>query len=112
MSVFPEEFKKELVLCFKFMRTGTKWTQHSYGPMIVRLPTKDCSNAYREPELLGSIDDAIVEVRIYDELGIDIRNDPTLVGDWKSVLKRCEEFLEAECKKAPGHECDEVVRAS
>src|SRR5688572_13346192 len=106
MMAFPERLKKELVLSFKFRRVGTNWKQEHDCPAVIRVATQDCTQEYREPKILGNIDDGFVEVRIYDDQGIEIANGPNLIGDWKNAVERCEDFLECAIKRTPGHAND------
>ena len=110
--VFPERLKKELVLWFKFRRVGTNWKQEDECPGVIRVATQDCRQEYREPKLLGNINDGFVEIRIYDDQRIKIANAPNLVGDWRNAVKRCEDFLECAIKRTPGHAHDAVRRVS
>jgi hypothetical protein len=112
MMVFPERLKKELVLWFKFRRVSTNWKREHECPGVIRIAAQDCRQEYQEPKLVGNIDDGFVEVRIYDDQGINIANGPKLIGDWSHAVKRCEDFLESEIKRTPGHAKDAVHRVS
>lgn len=109
---YPLELKHELVLCLKYRRLLAVWSQADDQPVVRRLPTKDCSQEYREPQLLGNIQDGYVEIRLYDDEGIDITNEPSLLGDWTNAMKQCEVFLESEAKIISGFESDCVRRAT
>ena len=95
MSI-PGEFKKELVLSFKFRRAGMTWKRISERPEILRLTNHDCSQEYCNPRLIWSPGRLVVEARIYDDSGIDLTNAATLLGDWSKARNRCEELLAAE----------------
>ena len=99
MSI-PEEFKKELVLSFRFRRVGITWKRAHEQPEVVRLVNHDCSQEYRNPRLIWSPSRLTVEVRIYDNIGIDLTNTATLLGDWRKARNRCEELLEGELRQA------------
>jgi hypothetical protein len=51
---------------------------------------RDCSWEFRDPIFVGQL----VEICVHDDLGIDITNDGTLLGDWQHAGLRCDEFLE------------------
>lgn len=90
---FPPELKKELVLSFKFRRVGLVWRQISDQPEVLRLANQDCSRTYAAPLLLWSPSRLTVEARVHDELGIDIANVGSFLGDWTSAKRRCEQML-------------------
>ena len=68
---FPEEVRKELVLSFKFKRTRASWKLTKKRPKSFG-GKSGLQPRYREPKLLGNLDHAFVEVRIYDERSIHI----------------------------------------
>jgi hypothetical protein len=89
----PAELKKELVLSFKFRRIGTVWKPINDKPEVLRLSNQDCSRAYADPVLIWSQSRTTVEARIHDEMGIDIANAGSFLGDWTGAKCRCEELL-------------------
>jgi hypothetical protein len=105
---FPEELRKELVLSFKFKRTTASWKPMRKRPEILRLTNQDCSQDYREPKLLGNLDHAFVDVRIYDEKGINTAGLANILGDWQDAKARCEAFLVSLFKKTLGHKKDSI----
>ena len=109
---FPEELRKELVLSFKFKRTRASWEPMRKRPDILRLTNQDCSQQYREPQLLGNLDHAFVEVRVYDEKGINVAGGASVLGDCEDAKARCEAFLNSLLKKTPGHEKDSFYLGS
>jgi hypothetical protein len=105
---FPEELRKELALSFTFKRTIASWKPMRKRPDILRLTNQDCSQQYREPQLLGNLDHAFVEVRVYDDKGINTADGANILGDWEDAKARCEAFLNSLLKKTPGHEKDSI----
>jgi hypothetical protein len=99
MSI-PEKLKKELLLAFKFRRVGTTWKRAHDQPEILRLTNHDCSQEYRNPRLIWSQSRLVVEARIYDDVGFDLMNGATLLGDWLKARSRCEELLAGELHQA------------
>jgi hypothetical protein len=91
--IFPEKLKKELVLSFKFRRVGAAWKCDREKPNVLRLVNHDCSQEYRDPQLTWSRNRSMIEARVYDDIGIDITNPDTLLGDWAQAKSRCEELL-------------------
>ena len=91
--MFPAELKKELVLSFKFRRIGAGWKHVQDKPEVVRLTNHDCSQEFRDPVLIWSPSRMTVDARIHDEIGIDITNARSFLGDWLRAQMRCEEFL-------------------
>jgi len=97
---FPVTFKYEFVLSFKFTQVGSTWKRTQESPRVVRLTNHDCRQEFREPGVIWSQSRAVIEVRIYDDLGIDITNAGTLLGDWTRAQTRCEEFLATKFQQA------------
>ena len=109
MSEYPEKLKHELVLWFKYRRVGAVWSRAG-EPEVLRVATQDCSQLYREPTLVGTLDDGVVEIRLHHAVSIDISNPPSLLGDWRRAERICEAWLESELQKVPGRKNDSVER--
>jgi hypothetical protein len=84
------------------------WEPVRERPEIVRLTNQDCSQEYREPKLLGNLDHAFVDVRVYDEKGINVASGAGVLGDWEDARARCEAFLNSLLKGTPGHEKESI----
>ncbi|HVU48327.1 MAG TPA: hypothetical protein VHD85_19515 [Terracidiphilus sp.] len=102
MVSFPVKFKKEMVLWFKYKRANAAWKRVTERPGVLRLTNHDCSEEYREPILLGNLADGFVEVRVYDEQGIDIANESTLLGNWEQARVRCDQFMQCQSQTMSG----------
>jgi len=108
MTAVPEELKNELVLCFSFRLIGKIWKRATDRPQIIRIANEDCRSIYQLPALIGAVDGAAVEVRVYDERAINVLNDPVPVIDWSNTLCRCKNALISKCREITGHESDVV----
>lgn len=108
---FFKQLRKELVLSFKYKRTRGKWKQVQKLPEIVRLTNQDCSQQFQEPKLFGSLAHAFVDLRVYDERGINITDGVGMLGEWDNAKVRCEAFLDSILKTTPGHEKESIIRS-
>ena len=97
---YPAVLKKEVVLSFRFKRVGASWKHAHQAPKVLRIANHDCSREFSTPLLIWGQGHLTVEVRIYDDIGIDIANATSLLGDWGAARRRCEELLVASARRA------------